>query len=33
MKQEAAYVGIDVAKDRVDVALRPSGRHLGCGLR
>ncbi len=25
MKQEAAYVGIDVAQDRLDVALRPSG--------
>ena len=25
MEQEAIYVGIDVAKDRVDVALRPSG--------
>ena len=25
MKQEATYAGIDVAKDRVDVALRPSG--------
>ncbi len=25
MNQEATYVGIDVAKDRVDVALRPSG--------
>ncbi len=25
MKQEAIYAGIDVAKDRLDVALRPSG--------
>ena len=25
MQQEAIYAGIDVAKDRVDVALRPSG--------
>ena len=25
MKQEASYVGIDVAKARVDVAVRPSG--------
>ena len=23
MKQEETYVGIDVAKDRVDVAIRP----------
>ena len=26
MKQEETYVGIDVAKDRVDVAVRPTGR-------
>ena len=25
MKQEETYVGIDVAKDRVDVAVRPGG--------
>ena len=25
MKQEEIYVGIDVAKDRVDVAIRPAG--------
>ena len=25
MKQEATYVGIDVAKSRVDVATRPAG--------
>ena len=25
MEQESIYVGIDVAKDRVDVAVRPSG--------
>ena len=25
MKQEEIYVGIDVAKDRVDVAIRPGG--------
>ena len=25
MQQEATYVGIDVAKDMLDVALRPSG--------
>ena len=25
MEQEPVFVGIDVAKDRVDVALRPSG--------
>ena len=25
MKQEEIYVGIDVAKDRVDVAIRPDG--------
>ena len=25
MEQELSYVGIDVAKDRVDVAIRPSG--------
>ena len=26
MKREPAYVGIDVAKDRVDIAVRPTGR-------
>ena len=25
MKQEETYVGIDVAKDRLDVAIRPEG--------
>ena len=25
MKQEETYVGIDVAKDRVDVSIRPGG--------
>ena len=25
MRQESVYAGIDVAKDRLDVALRPSG--------
>ncbi len=25
MKQEEIYVGIDVAKDRVDVSIRPGG--------
>ena len=26
MEQEAIYVGIDIAKDRVDVAVRPTGQ-------
>ena len=26
MKEELTYVGIDIAKERVDVAIRPSGR-------
>ena len=26
MEPQLSYVGIDVAKDRVDVAMRPSGR-------
>ena len=26
MKREPAYVGIDVAKDRVDIAVRPTGQ-------
>ena len=26
MKRELAYVGIDVAKDRVDIAVRPTGQ-------
>ena len=26
MKREPTYVGIDVAKDRVDVAVRPTGQ-------
>ena len=25
MEQETTYVGIDVAKDRVDIAVRPTG--------
>ncbi len=29
MKQEEIYVGIDVVKDRVDVAIRPRG-HVEC---
>ena len=30
MKQEEIYVGIDVAKDRVDVAIRPGRGHVEC---
>ena len=26
MKREPAYVGIDVAKDRVDIGVRPTGQ-------
>ena len=26
MKGEAIYIGIDVAKDRLDVAVRPTGK-------
>ncbi len=26
MKREPTYVGIDVAKDRVDIAVRPTGQ-------
>ena len=28
MQREPTYVGIDVAKDMLDVALRPDGRAL-----
>ena len=28
MTQEPTYVGIDVSKDQVDVAVRPTGREL-----
>ena len=27
MKREPTYVGIDVAKDRVDIAVRPTGQN------
>ena len=33
MGQELKYVGIDVAKERVDVAVRPSGRTWSCSVR
>ena len=26
MEQELSYVGVDIAKERMDVAIRPSGR-------
>ena len=29
MEREATYVGIDVAKAKVDVAVRPTGRQMG----
>ena len=32
MEQESTYVGIDVAKAQVDVAVRPTGE-VGCLLR
>jgi len=28
MKETPTYAGIDVAKDRLDVVLRPSGEHV-----
>ena len=30
MKRAEIYVGIDVAKDRVDVAIRPDRGHVEC---
>ena len=33
MKREPAYVGIDVAKDRVDIAVRPTGQSWSAVLR